>query len=460
MRQRNPMRTTTSIMLSSSLLLFACSGGSGSQDRSGSSSVGGLHVVVDTRASTEAVVQWQLAVVTLEDQDGMRTGNLLREAQLVTFTDPLGEPGGFRLPVVPTGEYRALRLLLVPGTGRAVDADGELRAVTGPVDLHVPLPSGLSHTTGLPSWIVVGHDAPPLPLARGGDLTWNPQLAGRVDGEFLTQFDLADPVDNGGGITAMAAAHDAGALENGCRFENGDGVPYADRTAFLADLAVEDGLCVDGRIERDGRLRASVVRRGRGHRLPRLIGRIEELRPLAESFVFRVRARTRGGHALFLDPPENVLVLAADARLQRPNGAPLAFGDLAVGHLARVSYRSITRVPGSLPEVVARIVEVPMAGVPLDPQWQGRVQAVDLVLRTILVVPRGGDPIVVQGLPQTQVTVEVTNDTVIERRERQGPGRYRIELEDIVAGEDRIWFRGEVTAPAGVRARYVRVRED
>ena len=175
----------------------------------------------------------------------------------------------------------------------------------------------------------------------------------------------------------------------------------------------------------------------------------------------RVLAETRRGDRRRLDPPIDVLVMASDALIHRPNTREfLAFEHLLVGDLAKVKVRSRTEVPGGLTEIVASEIEVPRRdGEPLRPEWQGQVQAVDLAARTIVVQPRG-EPIVINGESVPFARVRVGIDTPMQRRERNGPGRTAITLEQVVAGQDRIWWRGTVTGPATTAATWVRVRHE
>jgi hypothetical protein len=163
-----------------------------------------------------------------------------------------------------------------------------------------------------------------------------------------------------------------------------------------------------------------------------------------------------------LELPVDVEVLTANAQLHRPDHrVVLQFADLAPGQLAKVKVRSRQPVPGALPQIVASEVEITSGdGVPPQPEWHGRVQSVDLLTRTIVVERRNDDPIVIGGVSLQTVTVAVPVGTPIQRRERHGGGRFAIELSGVVAGQDRIWWRGTVTGPASVDATWVRVREE
>ncbi|MBZ0153388.1 MAG: hypothetical protein K8J09_17825, partial [Planctomycetes bacterium] len=193
-----------------------------------------------------------------------------------------------------------------------------------------------------------------------------------------------------------------------------------------------------------------------------LLGRITELRPLETSFVFEVQAELRrNGERRLLDPRVEVLVRAAGARLHRSGGhVVMAFADLLVGDFAKVEFTQRTPVPGDRDEVLAREIEVPGAALMPSPEWQGFVTAVDVGAGTIMVGPWHDDPIVIEGVVVTSVVVSVGAETTIERKAQGGGGRTPIGLGDVLAGGDRIWWRGEVTGPQAVAARWVRVRAE
>jgi hypothetical protein len=83
-----------------------------------------------------------------------------------------------------------------------------------------------------------------------------------------------------------------------------------------------------------------------------------------------------------------------------------------------------------------------------------------LSMRGIVVVPRNGDPIVIDRVVVPQATVFVAVGVPIERRERRGGDRFAIGLDEVQAGVDRIWWRGVVSSPARVDANRVRVRAE
>ena len=132
----------------------------------------------------------------------------------------------------------------------------------------------------------------------------------------------------------------------------------------------------------------------------------------------------------------------------------------AEGHLAKVKWTSRS-IQNGVTVVVAREVEVTIEpGVAMQAEWQGRVQSVDVAASRIVVVPRNDDPIRFGGVSLPEVTVVVNENTLLQRREPAGGGRFAIALGDIVAGEDRIWFRGRVVGPDVVAATWLRVRAE
>ena len=424
-----------------------------------------MSIVLDTATGTGDLVQFLVGAVVLERGDGTTTDNLLAETKLVTFCDPSGEPSGLRLRPAPGGSYEKLHLMLVEGSGVRLRADGTTEPLQAVVDLVVPIADGLTHTANLDSWLAIGHDSAPVLLPSATGIVWTPRLAGRFDGSGHELDGLVPAFVEGTSIASTVPVCADGLLrielDPACELSQDDVAGAVTRATFLDGLGGEDELRVRGELRRDGTFRAVRAHRGRGNDGPRLLGRIVELRPTVPSFVLRVQAEVRRGDRRLLAVPIDVEVLTANARLHRPNHAALAFGDLAVGQLAKVKVRSRQQVPGGLTQIIASEVEITSGdGVPPQPEWQGRVQSVDLPTRTIVVERRNDDPIVIGGVSLQTVTVHVAAGTPIQRRERNGSGRFAIELSGIVPTQDRIWFRGTVMGPDTVDATWVRVRED
>lgn len=447
--------------------LQACGGGgggaSGQVDTNAPGSVG---VVLDTRTGTGELVQFVVVGAALERADGTTTRNLLSQAVEVTFADPTGDVSGLRLGGVPSGRYERLVLALAPGSGSLLGSDGVVRTIDAAPVVTIPIADGLQHAETGVSWLAVGHNQAPV-IRSGSSLRFEARLGGRAEGSELEIAGL-EPVQvgptsvearlpaSGGGVLALEFAA-------GCTFGDDESNDYSSAADFVAGLGSDDDLRACGTLDRDGRFLVRHARRGRGNDGPRLIGRIVELRPATTSFVLRVQAEVRRGERTLIDPPADVLVDATQARLQRSNAqVVLAFADLAVDDLAKVKWSSRTPATETeLATVVAREVEVPgSAGAAMVPEWEGLVQSVDVDAGRIVVVPRNDDPIFVDGVSVASVDVLVGTDTVLQRRERQGPGRFAIGLADIVAGEDRIWWRGTVTGPSEISANWVRVRAE
>lgn len=453
------------LVLCSMLVLAACSGGGNSPSTGAqpTPNQGAVRLVVDTATAADGLVQFLVIGAVFGAENGGTTGNLLAQPELVTFADPTGDGAGLVLPYVPAGEYDTLQLVLAPGSGSVLFADGKFAPLAGPLQLDVTLPDGLRHDGSRDSWVVIGDNGGSTAVTTASGWSWQPQFVGRFDPAQVDVV-LVDPVVLEGGEVVATAPIVAGfltvELTPGCGFADEWANEPMSRGAFLRDLDRSDELRVTGELQRDGRIRASRVSRGRGHGGPRLLGRIVELRPATTSFVLRVRAEVGTGKVRLVEPPVDVLVLAAEARIARPNRhVYLAFGDLAVDALVKVKVRSRTEVPGGLPELVASEIEVPGGdGGHRQPEWTGLVQSVDLVARTIVVVPRPGKQIVVGGQTLASVEVAVAVDTPIQRRERRGPGRYPIGLDGILPGQDRIAWRGEVTGPAAIAATWLQVR--
>ena len=448
--------------------LAACGGGGSSSANAGGNPGGGVgwvYVAVDTAAGSDAVVQFQVAAATLGRDDGSVTGNLLASPAMVTFASPTGELDGLALQHVPTGAYANLHLVLVPGSGFARYADGSTASVQSAGELVVPVGEGLQHDASRHSYLEIGHNGTPPPAGGAGTVTWVPDLAGRSDGSLASLDSLRFVQVEGQGVTATWGRADDSPLHvsfgAGCEYFD-DSSPTAGGSAFAQSLSGSDDLAVEGELHRDGTFVAHRAHRRHGGDDPRLIGRIVELRPATASFVFDVQAEVRRHGLAPQVGATQVLVLTQQAVLQtHGDHLPLQFGDLQVGQLAKVTWTTQTPVAGSLTEVTAREVEVGSgAGAPMSPEWEGSVQAVDTVAGTITVAPRGNDPIVIDGVSVSSATVHVDANTAIVRRAQHGSGQSSIGLGDILAGQDRIWWRGTVTGPDSVAATWVRVRVD
>jgi len=449
------------------LLAFAaCSGGGGGANPAATTSTpGSVHIVIDTATGSDSLVQFQVAAAALERSDGLSTGNLLATPELVVLADPTGEADGLLLKNVPTGSYTTLHLLLAPGSGTALTANGTLAAVTSVADLAVPIAEGLQHNANGRSWLAIGHNGVIPPAGVGSSMHWEPQMSGRLDGSAQAMAGLRVALVQGTNVMTQASGIDDGSLQlefaAGCTFDdhgNGGG----GRDDFLRGTVRGDDLVAEGELHRDGRFVASHVRRGsRGNDGPRLLGRIDVLRPAAESFVLHVLAEVRSGGRRLLPTPVDVLVSASSARIHASDDRrTLVFADLQVGQLAKVEWTSRTPRQGDLDLVVAREIEVTSSGVPMRPEWEGAVQSVDLGTRMIVVVPRSNDPIFIEGQSVSSVDVHLDTAVTIERKERRGGGSSTILLDAVVPGTDRIWWRGAVTGPTAIDASWVRVRDD
>lgn len=451
------------------LSLAACGGGSSSAGGATVDTTGSVYVAIDTAAGTDALVQFQVGAAQLERADGTRTDNLLAASAMVTLASPTGELDGLSLRHVPSGEYANLHLILVPGSGFARYADGSEANVQSPVDVAVPIAERLSHDANGRSFLSIGHNGASLPAGGSSSVVWTPDLAGRSDGAPQSVDSLKVLLVQGQTVTATWSRADDAPIEvsfaAGCELfdDNSPGNSQVGSSGeFTQGLSGSDDLVVEGELHRNGTLVAHRAHRRHGGDDPRLIGRIVELRPATQSFVFDVQAEV---HHHGMQPQSGavqVLVQASQAELQtHGTHQPLQFGDLQTGQLAKVEFTSRTQVPGSLDEVVAREVEVgSSSGSPLQPEWEGAVQSVDVVGGTITVVPRGNDPIVIGGVTVTSATVAVGAGTSLVRRGSQGASDTAIGLGDIVAGQDRIWWRGTVSGPSTVDATWVRVRDD
>jgi hypothetical protein len=344
-------------------------------------------------------------------------------------------------------------------------AAGEHRSLGASNSLDIPIRDSLLHDAGGHSWLVVGHEVGETVQGSGSTWTFAPSMAARVDGSHHAVAGLHTERVQGERLWVSQPGADDAVLEvefaDDCSWSDDESRSFGSRGEFLTGLGREHELHVAGELHRDGRLVAHHAHRGAGNENPRLLGRITALDAATTSFTLRVQAEVRRGEIQLLAAPVDVRVLAAGARLEQDDSqAVLAFAALAIGDLAKVKWTSRTAVAGQLDDVVAQEVEVtPGAGAPLQVEWEGRVQTVDVPNNRIVVQPRGDDPIVINGVSVPQATLTVTASTVLLRRANSGGGEAAIGLGGIVPGQDRIWWRGTVTGPAAVAATWVRVRQ-
>ena len=458
------MRTLSLPSILLSLALVACSSGSSNSNAGvAPDDQAAVLVVVETRAGSDALVQFQLAGATLEGPAGDQTPNLLPESTILTVGDPTGEPSGLRLRAAPTGEYTALHLVFVPGSGIAIAPDGSSQAVAGPTDLRIPITSGLQHNQQNGSWLVIGHDS--IPLSNPAlPLTWNPVMTGRLDGASIQLRELRFPIANANSVAATATTVGNASLEVDCSaacvYEDDSGQPYPSRSAFLTDLSLDDDLSADGDLRRDGRLETTRLRRSRRSDQPRLIGSILAIDAATSSFTMQVVATRSNGNQVQLATPETAIIRAGNAIIEAASSTTTSFSSLAAGQMVKVKWFNRSLSAGT-PEYTAREVELlNSSNTSIQPEWEARVQSIGLNNQVIVIVPRSNDPIIIHGVSVPQAEVVVSNTTSIERRQNQGGTDFPITLAEIQAGVDRIWIRGTAIGSAMIAATRIRVRQD
>ena len=454
------MRTTLLLPSLVSAALFAgCSGGGGSSTP-GTTTTGSVLVVVDTATGSDQLASVQIEGAVLERADGTTTGNLLANPHLVRLADPTGTPDGLVLRDAPTGDYRALRLFLVPQSGSVVPPNGSALPLLASVGLTVPIDDVLRHTNAADSWLVIGHDGAPPPATGGAN--WTPQMSARTGGAPVAFEDLAVAFVAAPELTAQAAALGSAPLRMtfaaGCEFADDSG-SLGDAGRFLDGIG-DDRLHMRGELRRDGRVLCTHAHRSGRNDNPRLIGRITGLEPLTQSLVVDLQAQNPRGGPL-LDPlPATIRVVATNARLRNPNDQPIAFASLQLQNLVKVKWTSRSEPAGELPRFVASEIEVAGGPAAMQIEWEGEVAAVDVAQQTITVVPRNDDPIVVGGVSVPQVTLQLDANTLLQRKAAGGGDRWTIGLGEVVPGGDRIWWRGSVTGADTFDVHWVRVRTD
>ncbi|MCK5944900.1 MAG: hypothetical protein KAI24_23130, partial [Planctomycetes bacterium] len=385
-----------SYLFSGLLLLTSCSS-SGSDGTADAQAGGRVAVVVDTRAGEDALVQFEVAGVTLERVDGTQTANLLAEPTLVTFGDPAGEPFGLTLSRTPPGPFVALNLAITPASGIAITATETFPAVTAPLLVRVPIESNLAHDGAGDSWLVIAHQQVPLQIGAGSAV-WSPDLVGRDTGEPVDFEQLTAPVVRNDRLflTAFGDRSLACVTDQDTEYFDRDG-NQTDRQAFLDGLIPEDVFCARGALRRDGTYDLRRIERCQRQVRPRLIGHVQSVDAVEQSFVLRVQAANGPFGALLVQTPEDIRVFAGNARVERPNGSVVGFAAITPGRLAKLRWSSRDTNTGGLPAYIAEKVEVPGpgSGMPVR-QWRGVVASVDLANGVLVLEPSDGQ-LVVQG---------------------------------------------------------------
>ena len=108
---------------------------------------------------------------------------------------------------------------------------------------------------------------------------------------------------------------------------------------------------------------------------------------------------------------------------------------------------------------VARLDDGPVgggAGGGVMPESEGKIAEVRAATSEMVVVPRGNDPLVVNGKSVTSVIVHVASSTRLFHADRPS---QRLKVADLQAGW-RIWVRGTPAGSGVLEAAWVRVRAD
>jgi hypothetical protein len=444
------------------LALAACGGGGGGSSGTVTPSTGSaVHLVLDTAAGTPALVQAQVVGATLERSDGSQTSNLLVAPRNVVLSHPSGEAEGLELRHVDGGNYTALHLVFAPGTGSAQMEDGSHHSVDlSSNDLRIAFEDDFVHGSRSENWLSVRHSSSSALTGAGTHHTWSPSLAGGgAADDSLGGMTMHVSGRSANGFTARIPGDDRGQvhveIENESELFDDNGGRHGDHASWVAGVQVGDDVFVSGTISQNGTIRGRRARDDGQRNSPRHVGRITSLDGGAGTFEMDVLATTLHGDRSQMQTPDHVVVTVGTAEIHfSRTQQQLTFDDLQQGALVKVEFSSRT---GS--SVTAREIDVSSRdGQPQFPESEGLVSAVDIANNTITVVRRNNDPLLVGGQPLTSVTLHVSANTFLFRKDRSGGGRGAITLGQVVPGSDRIWFRGTVTSPGQVDADWVRVR--
>lgn len=420
-----------------------------------------VQVVVDAAAGVAHTLQFDVAAAVLERRDGSVTGDLLGGVRTVTFAAPAGGARGFALTGAPAGEFTQLRLLLVPGTGLLVRADGTRAAVDAEPALAVPIAGALRIDGVAPAWLVVGSLGGDELVDGGARALWRPQLAGRLDEAGQSLTGLVPVAVDGTDLRTVWSGHGGVGLRLVFAFDTvfRDRLDPAigGRNAFLANLDDGDEVAVDGVLLRDGTLHARSVRSSPRRVEPRLYGEI--VAATGDTLRLRVDAEDLFDRLRCLPVAYEVDVALGGANLRE-----LGQSSLLTPAACEPGRRAVVRPAarhwqaGSVHLDADEVELVPPAGAPLRLEWHARVVGVDLATGSLQVAAVPDVPLVVGGEALAGATVLCPEGCAILRRELIGHGQYAISLGGIVAGGDRVWWRGDPVGPGAVRATEVRVR--
>jgi hypothetical protein len=453
------MNTIRSSFLVLSLLAACGGGGGGMSQPAPGAGADTLHVVIDTGGGVDALIQTQVVGATLQRADGSQTGNLLSAPRIVTLNDPSGEAESLELQPAPAGSYVALHLAVAPGSCSAYLDDDSMVDVDLPsADLAVPFEDGFQPNSTRTNWLAVRHSGTSQ-LLGSGRRSWIPAFIGEsAAGAAVSAVPVTVLAVNRNGFAATLPGDDHGVVhvefEQGTELFDDHGGRHDDSASWLANVGVDQRVCVQGAIDDDGRVTARRAGSSSRNPSPRLIGRITAIDAAATTFTLHAFAEARAGGRHWLSLPIDFTVDASAAEFRFSHTfRTLTFADLRVGDLAKVAFSARTD-----PAVTATEVEVvSRRGLPAGPQIEGMVDSVDPTARTITVVARGDDPLVLGGQTVTSVVVSVLDSTMLFRKERGVSSPIRLAA---VQPHDRIWVRGTVTGSNTVDADWIRVRQD
>lgn len=448
------MRFRSSILLLfAALLIPACKGGSGSGGSQGASFA--LHI--ETAAGVTDLLGARIAGVVFETAGGALSANLLSAPVDVVLADPSGESRGLALSGSPPAGSLAVHLV-VQGGAFALRANGTSVPVALPsADLRIPIEG--TWTAGSTAALSIAHASAPVLTSTANGLAWTPALVARVASQLAilsSNAVVASANAAAGTLVVMLPGYQDLSFDvlvpSTSRLVGSDGGGRS-RDDFFRECGAGSTVSFEGlRHSSRGVESNSMHHRGRSRGELHLLGRIASLDAPTSSFVLDVqgmRSSTGWGQAPFTA----VTVDAATAVIytsHRSVRTSATFGDLLVGMLVKVE--------GGQPQsgrMIAREVEIEDDhGQHRPGELEGQVASVDIGARTIAVVQRGDDPLLVGGVRVTSATIEVTPSTLLERKTNSGTETTTLSA---ITNADRIWVRGEVTGTNSVRAQWVRV---
>ncbi len=457
-------------IISALLLVTGCGGGgNGRTADTTSGQAQTAFLFIDSATGSDTQLTGTLDAVALERADGELTGNLLRNSSPVVLADVEGQLDSLRLTGVADGDYVAMHLLFQSGMsmrtpdGRLEDARVERR------DHRVELEDLYHHDNQASSWLVLRHQGGlDVQDDSSGDKVWTPHLACRRS-EFEELRGTCFKV-----VTASAAQQTVQAMPNSTSGDlsltftvpqsailtSSESSARLSLQEFFNLLVPGTEFCLWGSLDGDMNLQVEAIQVDDSSSPSsgiesKVVGNIESLDSADRSFQLQVLRVIRGGAELDASHLPVLTVLAGNAEIFRSGlrFQLLDFNALKTGALVEVEWDGPV-VNGA---VRADEVEIEDEGINPGgavPEIEGQVGEVLPGVRTIVMVPRKDDPLIVNGQSVASLRVRLAGNAFLFRADDD---KVEISLNQVGIGE-RIWVKNYTLSGDDVLATVVRIR--